>query len=171
MTSFHAANATTPLAIQARPSKAKLTVCTTANSSHIASSVSVWSLLRRATWRRPSHFSTCQPMRPARVAPTSISPQKICMPPRPSTLPTSITVRSVASLCPARLMATCAPITATTMKASTSGPTARMRRCRKASSSTVAGRLVIAQKRAMSSADRLGLRTSPQPAKANSISR
>ena len=62
---------------------------------------------------------------------------------------------------PVRATTTVAPVTARTMKTSTRGPTARTRRFRKNSSSTLAGRLLIAKNSAAWPQSKVGLRAMP----------
>jgi hypothetical protein len=73
--------------------------------------------------------------------------KNVCVPPKPNVEPSATAPRRLVSLDARALKRICDPITAVTMKDSTSGPTARTRRWRNASRRTVAGRLVKSQKK------------------------
>ena len=68
-----AMKATGPASAQAGPSKTRPTDCTMAKSRNSASSVSETSLIKRAWYRRPSHFSSGQAAAAAPAMPRSKS--------------------------------------------------------------------------------------------------
>ena len=78
----------------------------------------------------------------------------------PNELPMATAVRINLALLPTTWMASTAPVTPVTMNANTIGPTARTRRRKKVSSSTVPGPLAYSQKNTSCPGVRSGLRTS-----------